>query len=176
MIETARLRLRPWREDDRPSFGALLNSPEMTRHLGGPASDGELRALFDKRLEDQRLHGCCYWATELRSCGELVGTCGLRVARDYPDTPVAGMVEAGWRIGEAHWRRGYALEAMTAALEWGWRNLYIDRIAAWTIAENTPSLGVMQRLGMVPDPALDFVRPMTGEACLVYIANRPGIA
>lgn len=173
MIETARLRLRPWRPDDQAEFARVLNTAAVTAHLGGVANEAALAALFERRLIDQQLHGCCYWAAELRETGELIGSCGLRIARDYPDTPVAGMVEAGWRLGESHWRKGYAEEAMRAALEWGWQVLDPEFIATWTIAENAASLALMKRLGFARAESLDFVRAVSGEPCLVHIIANP---
>ena len=51
MIETERLRLRPWRETDKPVFHALANTPAMMEHFGGPVP----RAKHGRAL--------CLWKT-----------------------------------------------------------------------------------------------------------------
>ena len=173
MIETARLVMRPWREADRADFARLMNTPAMMAHMGGVQSASAVDALFDKRMTDQARDGLCYWATEWRETGELLGSCGLRVARNYADTPVYGAVEAGWRVVEAWWRRGVAREAMQAALAWGWSNRDMPFVLTWTIAANHASLAVMRTLGFHRAADLDFVRPETGEACLVHRLDRP---
>ena len=172
MIATRRLRLTAWREADRAAFHALFNTPATMHHLGGVAPRAEFDLLFDKRLADQAETGLSYWAVERRDDGALVGSCGVRRARNYPGTPVSGMLEAGWRIGAAWWRRGFAAEAMEGALRWGWRHLLDDAIGAWTTTENTPSLALMRRLGFRRAQMLDFDRPHSGERCLVHLLAR----
>lgn len=179
MIETERLRLRPWDPQDRVAFEALVNTPRMMARLGGLKSPAEIDAMFARRLEDQALHGFCYWAAELRQGGELVGSCGIRIASNYgPEVPVAGMPEIGWRVADAHWGKGYAREAAEASLAWAWGNLDAPAIGAWTTIANTRSWGLMERLGMARRADLDFHHRgyPAGDplgAMIVYLLERP---
>ena len=178
MIETPRLILRPCREDDKPAFAAVLNTPLMMAELGGPAPPEAIDALVDKRIADQARHGFSYWAVELRETGALIGTCGLRIAGNYPGTPVEGMHETGWRIAEDHWGKGYAREAAAASIAWGWANTPAPLIAAWTTTGNARSWRLMERLGMARRRDLDFVRAgrAKGDAptpLIVYAIERP---
>src|SRR5205085_2241252 len=59
----------------------------------------------------------------------------------------------------AHWGCGYGYEAATALLDWGWATTRAARICAITSAINTPSRGLMTRLGMVQLPGGEFVSP-----------------
>ena len=97
----------------------------------------------------------------------------MRIARNYPDTPVAGMHEAGWRIAETHWGRGYAREAAEASLAWAWANTDATTVAAWTSADNVASWKLMERLGMTRRPDLDFDHPDGSGPLLVYAIGRP---
>lgn len=178
MIETARLRLRPCRESDKPIFAAILNTPAMMAELGGVRSRAAIDALVDKRIADQARHGFSYWAVECRETGALIGTCGVRIASNYPGTPVEGIHEMGWRIAEPYWGRGYATEAAQATLDWAWACLPIETIAAWATAGNRKSWRVMERLGMTRTPELDFIRPGHAAedplgAMMVYTVERP---
>ena len=179
MIETARLRLRPWVPEDRPAFDALVNTQAMMRHLGGVQPRATLDTMFARRLNDHARFGHCYWATELRDTGELIGSCGIRIASDYPPgAQVAGMPEIGWRVSEAHWGWGYAREAAEASIAWGWRNLDAPTIGAWTTIGNKASWGLMERLGMIRRPDLDFHHQSypPGDpvgAQIVYTLERP---
>lgn len=178
MIETARLRLRPWMPEDRPAFEALVNTPAMMARLGGLKAPADIDAMFARRLEDQARHGFCYWATMLRETGELVGSCGIRIASNYGDeAPVAGMPEIGWRVAEAHWGKGYAREAAEASIAWGWANLDAPAIGAWTTIGNDRSWGLMERLGMRRRADLDFRLRGYGPddpvgAMIVYMLER----
>lgn len=159
-IETQRLILRDWREDDRAPLAALINTPGMLRYFGGMMTPQECDQFFERRLADQATLGFCYWAVVHRDSGSLIGTCGGRVAHDYPaDSPVYGLHELGWRIGEQWWQQGFATEAASAVLGWLWRNTPAEMAAAWTTVPNLPSQGVMIKLGMTRRPDLDFDHP-----------------
>jgi RimJ/RimL family protein N-acetyltransferase len=178
MIETERLTLRPWTEADRPELGALVNTPAMTAHLGGMRPDAEIDAMLARRMRDQRRHGHCYWAAELRETGMLIGSCGIRIADDYPGTPVEGTPEIGWRVGETWWGQGFAREAAEASIAWGWANLAADTIGAWTTAPNHASWGLMRRLGMQRRADLDFHHSRYDAddpvgRMVVYLLERP---
>jgi RimJ/RimL family protein N-acetyltransferase len=177
MIETGRLSLRQWREADKPAFHALVNTPAMTAHFGGPAPQAKHDAIIDRQIEQQARFGHCMWAVELRASGELVGICGLRIG-GHPGTPVPEELEVGWRIGEAHWGQGIAREAAEASLSWGWANTDRSRIAAWTVIGNIRSWGLMERLGMRRRAELDFRHPAYPAAdpfgaMIVYAIDRP---
>lgn len=178
LMETPRLRLRPCREEDKPAFVSLLNTPGMMAELGGVTTRAAIEALVDRRISDQSRHGFSYWAVELRGTGELVGTCGIRIANNFPGTEVQGMHEAGWRIAEPWWGKGLAREAAEASLAWAWANTPAPRVGAWTTAGNARSWGLMERLGMRRRADLDFVYPARegGQALpmIVYVLERPG--
>ncbi|CAN5404155.1 GNAT family N-acetyltransferase [soil metagenome] len=180
MIETRRLLLRAWREADKPGFRALVNTPAMMAHFGGPVPRERHDVIIDRQIDQQARHGHCMWAVEERDTGALVGICGVRVG-GHAGTSVPEELEIGWRIGESHWGRGYAREAAQASLTWGWRNTDRARVAAWTIAANTRSWGLMERLGMQRRADLDFRHPdfAAGDpfgAMIVYTINRPAAA
>ncbi|HTG38488.1 GNAT family N-acetyltransferase [Sphingomonas sp.] len=178
MIQTARLRLRPWREADKPVFHALVNTPAMMAHFGGPTTRARHDAIIDRQIAQQAEHGHCMWAVEGREDAGLMGVCGLRIG-GHAGTPVPEELEIGWRIGEAWWGQGIAREAAEASLAWGWANTTRNRIAAWTTASNTRSWGLMTRLGMKRRADLDFQHPDYAAddpvgAMIVYATDRPG--
>jgi RimJ/RimL family protein N-acetyltransferase len=177
VIATERLLLRPWHEADKPVIHALINTPAMMANFGGPVPQSKHDALIDAQIEQQRLHGHCMWAVELRDTGRLAGICGLRIG-GHPDTPVPRELEIGWRIGEEHWGKGIAREAAQASLDWGWANTSHARVAAWTTIENARSWGLMERLGMRRRPELDFQHPSYAPAdpfgaMIVYTLEGP---
>jgi RimJ/RimL family protein N-acetyltransferase len=175
MIETARLLLRPWREEDKPAFHALANTPAMMAHFGGPTTRDKHDIIIDRQMAQQAMHGHCMWAIE--TSGELAGNCGLRIG-GHAGTPVPEELEVGWRIAEKYWGQGVAREAAEASLAWGWANTDRPRIAAWTVIGNMRSWGLMERLGMRRREDLDFQHPdfVAGDpfgAMIVYAIDRP---
>jgi RimJ/RimL family protein N-acetyltransferase len=179
-IETERLILREWREEDRPVLKSIINTPAMLRYFGDLMSDAEYDAFFERRLDEQKkVGGLGLWAVTQIENDQLIGTCGLRKADDYPPTlPVSGMYEIGWRIGEAWWRQGFALEAACACIDWFWANTGADVLAAWTAEGNLPSQALMKRLGMSRRMDLDFDHPGVPDGCplkrhVTYSISRP---
>ena len=66
------------------------------------------------------------------------------------------MMEAGWRLREDAWGKGYAREAATASLDLAFDRFGADEVIAMTVQRNTASWGLMQRLGMRRREDLDF--------------------
>jgi RimJ/RimL family protein N-acetyltransferase len=149
VIESARLRLRPLALGDFEAVHALTLSDEMRRHLAHqPSREDSYRRLLAS-IGCWHLFGYGIFAALERDGGALVGTCGLfRMVRDL-DSPWEDAPEAGWIIAQDRWRRGYAGEAMTAALDWFDGATGIARTLAMIGVGNTASEIVAARLGYV---------------------------
>ena len=155
MIETARLILRNWREEDIEPFIRHTNTPAVMRWLGGVKSAQEHRTAFRDRIMRWQESGFTFWAVERKADGELLGFCGLKIA-DAEGSPIEGMLEVGWRLREDAWGQGYAKEAAIASLDYAFTRLGADRVVALTFVPNEASWGLMERLGMTRRPELDY--------------------
>jgi ribosomal-protein-alanine N-acetyltransferase len=155
-LKTERLVLRRWRAADHAPFAALNADPVVMEHFAAPLSRSQSDAMV-ARIEatfDERGFGL--WAVE---AGEapFVGFVGITPVRfDAPFTPA---VEVGWRLARRYWGRGYATEAATAAVDFGFESAGLAEIVSFAVPANTRSLRVMERLGMVSDPDDDFDHP-----------------
>lgn len=161
MIETGRLMLRGWEPRDREPFAALGRDPEVMATLGPLLSREESDAMVERLAGIDAQHGHTFWAAERKADGTLIGFCGL--VRGRPGTPIEGEPEIGWRLARAAWGQSYAREAAEACLGWAWATLPDPAVAAITAAVNARSWGLMERLGMVRDPAGDFDHPMVPD-------------
>lgn len=176
MIQTERLILRPWREEDREPYLATCNTAAVSQHVGGPASVASIDAAIARIHASQKAHGHCYWAIERAADGAFLGYCGLRHAND-PGAPIDGEIEIGWRLREDAWGQGYALEAARASLGWGFENLSAGRIVAITSVGNSSCLKLIERLGMQRREELDFSAPGNAQGgqsgrWIVHTADR----
>lgn len=160
-LETERLVLRRWSDEDRAPFAALNADPEVARWLLGPLTRAESDALLDRIEAGFDAHGFGLWAVERRDASGLLGFTGLALAR--ADLPCAGEVEVGWRLARPAWGRGYATEAARAAVAYGFNGLRLAEMVSFTAATNARSRAVMQRLGMMRDPGEDFEHPGVPE-------------
>lgn len=175
MIETERLILRGWRDEDGPEFVRVTNTPAVMEHLGGVEDPARLITSVGRQQAMQADHGHCFWIVERKSDSALLGFCGLKIGNVGT---IDGEIEIGWRLREDAWRQGYAKEAAQASLAWGWRHLTEPRIVAITVAENRSSWGLMERLGMTRRTDMDFGHPLFAEdhplhRHIVYVIDRP---
>jgi len=156
MIETGRLILRDWREEDVEPFARHTNTPAVMRWLGGVQSDDAIRDMVrDRLMRWQKERGFTFWAVERKSDGELLGFCGIKIA-DTEGSPIEGAYEIGWRLREDAWGKGYAKEAAIASLDHAFDALGAERVVAITFVQNGPSWGLMERIGMSRRPELDY--------------------
>lgn len=153
MIETERLILRAFRDEDRTPFAAINADPRVADWLGGPITREQCDALVDRVNAQIAADGFGFFAAERKGDGQLVGMIGIR-RNVGPPAPTA--IEVGWRLAVEAQGTGLATEGARAALDWGFANVDTNEILAWTAATNVRSQAVMRRIGMVHDPARDF--------------------
>ena len=160
-MPTNRLLLRRWRPADREPFAELNADPEVMRYFERPLDRAASDAMID-RIEarfDELGYGL--WAVEVQATGQFIGFTGL--SRQTFEAPFTPAVEVGWRLARAAWGHGYATEAATAALDFGFRRGGLAEIVSTTTRTNERSQAVMRRLGMTRDPADDFEHPDLSE-------------
>ncbi len=156
--ETERLILREWGEGDSDRFYAIMNTPAVMRHLGGVQDLATWNAAAERIIGFQRDYGHTFWLLERKVDGELLGFCGLKRVNS-PGTDLTGQHEVGWRLRESAWGQGHAKEAAIASIDLAIGRFGAPHVFALTIARNTDSQGLMNRLGMVRREDLDFVDP-----------------
>ena len=156
-IETERLILREWREEDRGPFHAMCDDPLVMETLWPVMSRSESDALIDRIQALQIEHGHTFWALERKADAAFLGWCGIVVAVD--GLPISGQPEIGWRLARAAWGQGYARESAEASLDWAFHDQHYDVVWAITSVGNDRSWGLMERLGMIRHHDLDFDHP-----------------
>ncbi|QJQ33621.1 GNAT family N-acetyltransferase [Sphingomonas lacunae] len=170
VIETPRLILREWRDEDSAPFKFHLNTPTVMRWLGGIQSDAEFDAFVARNRACAASHGHCFWIAERKSDRAILGFCGLKRVNSDGASNV-GDHEIGWRLREDAQGLGYAREAAEATLSAAFHRFGAPHVVAFTVAENAASWGLMQRLGMVRARDLDFTGGFAGggsEHIIVY--------
>lgn len=174
-LESARLLLRQWSDEDLPAFAAMCADPQVMRYFPAPLSRLESAALIGRIRGHFAEHGFGFWALERKDSGAFIGFTGLAVVGfEAGFTPA---VEIGWRLAREHWGLGYASEAAWTALRCGFDRLALKDVVAFTTASNQPSQKVMQAIGMHPAPSEDFEHPkLAGDhplrAHVLYRINR----
>jgi RimJ/RimL family protein N-acetyltransferase len=156
-MRTARLLLRPWRDDDLAAFAAMSADPAVMKFLPPLVEPGACEAWARRLAAHWGDHGFGRWVVEITEVAAFVGVVGLaNIPYEAHFTPA---VELHWRLARPFWGRGYATEAARAALDYGFATLCLGEIVAVTVPANQRSRRVMERLGMTRDPAEEFDHP-----------------
>ncbi len=173
-LESDRLRLRQWQAADLPAFAEMGADPVVMEHF--PArldrERSDALALRFKAMIDDR--GWGVWALERKAGGEFIGFVGLNIPSD--ELPFSPCVEIAWRLAQGYWHQGYASEAARVALRFGFVELDLEEIVAFTSLGNLRSQAVMARLGMRRSPE-NFQHPALPEGhslrehCLYRLAR-----
>jgi RimJ/RimL family protein N-acetyltransferase len=161
MLHTPRLVLRTWRDDDLDAWAAMNADPRVMEHFPKLLDRAESDAMAVRVRDSHAQLGFGLWAVEVPGVTNFAGFVGLSVPRfEAHFTPC---VEIGWRLGHAHWGKGYATEAARAALAEGFGRLGLDEIVAMTAVGNRRSRHVMEKLGMTRSADDDFDHPKVPE-------------
>jgi RimJ/RimL family protein N-acetyltransferase len=144
-LRTARLILRDFVAEDWRAVLAYQQHPDYLRFY--PSSERveeEARGFLEMFLSWQAAEPRHRFqlAIILAETGELIGNAGIRCAR-----PGDREAELGYELSPAHWGYGYATEAAAALLEFGFRELALERVTANCNAENAASARVLEKLG-----------------------------
>ncbi|MES0884788.1 GNAT family N-acetyltransferase [Roseibium sp. SCP14] len=158
-IETERLLLRGWREGDIEPFSEICSDPEVMRYFPEPLTRQKTEKLIAMGRGCFKAHGAFYSPVEVKATGEFIGFVGLDVHADRTSLPAAPCIDIGWRLKRSAWGKGYASEAATAWLRFGFETKCYDEIVSFTPAINEASQKVMTRLGMTRNPEEDFDHP-----------------
>lgn len=161
IIQTERLILRPWKEEDLLPFSKLNADPQVMEFFPKTLSLEETTSVFNIFNERFRRDGFSFMATELRSTGEFIGFVGLN--KPAFEAPFMPAVEIGWRIAASHWNKGYATEGARGALKFGFSELGLKEIVSFTAEINVRSIRIMEKINMIQDLKGTFMHPLVSE-------------
>jgi RimJ/RimL family protein N-acetyltransferase len=144
VLETRRLVLRPFEAGDAPVVQRLAGAPEValaTQNIPHPYGDGAAEAWIASHGPAWREGRLLPLAITSARDG-LVGTVSLRLTFSHRRG------ELGYWVGLPFWNHGYATEAAAALVDFGFRELALNRVQARHFTRNPASGRVMQKLGM----------------------------
>jgi RimJ/RimL family protein N-acetyltransferase len=159
-LETERLRLRMFRDDDLDAYARIVADPEVMRYLGEgkPLDRVEAWRQMAWMLGHWSLRGYGLWAVEERATAELIGRIGFINPEGWPG------FELGWTLGRRHWGKGYATEGARRALAYAFRELGRAHVISLIYPANTASIRVAERLG----ETLEGRTTLFGHEVLIY--------
>lgn len=162
-LETERLILRMWREEDFAQYEKMCADEEVMRYLGGKTMT---------RLEAWRhmaflvghwtLRGYGHWAVEEKSSGRFVGRIGFLNPQGWPG------FEIGWTLARDFWGKGYATEGARRALDYAFTEMGKGHVISLIHPDNRGSISVAVRLG----ETLEGRTELMGTELLIYGISR----
>lgn len=158
ILTTDRLILRRWRDSDRDLFARMNADAQVMEFFAEPLSRERSDQLMDRAECHFREHGFGPYAAEFRGDGTFIGFIGLSIPPFQ--THFTPCVEIGWRLAADYWGQGLATEGARAAVRCGFEILGLEEIVSFTVPRNTRSRRVMEKLGMMHNPADDFDHPL----------------
>jgi RimJ/RimL family protein N-acetyltransferase len=147
-LETERLQLRRFTDDDVENLVELDSDPAVMKFINGgrptPRNEIENDVLPAFLAYYKRYAGYGFWAAVEKSTGAFVGWFHFRPAKGAPH----GEIELGYRLRRSAWGKGYATEGSRALIEKGFVELGVKRVVAETMVVNAASRRVMEKSGL----------------------------
>ena len=144
VIETERLFLRTFTEDDAPLIYDLNLDPDVIRYTHDPVNAlAHAADILEKTIIPQYVlynHG--RWAVHLKQRLEFLGWCGLKYRAESNE------VDLEYRFKKTSWGKGYATEAAYASIKYGFEKISLRRIVGRSEIGNIGSWRVLEKCGM----------------------------
>jgi RimJ/RimL family protein N-acetyltransferase len=170
VLQTKRLTMRGHRIDDFTDCAAMWADPVVTRYIGGkPLSEEEAWTRLLRYAGHWALMGFGYWAIEEKETGRFVGELGFADYKRDIEPSIKGVPELGWALASKAHGKGYATEAVGAAVAWGDAHFGSARTVCLVHPENLASIRVAEKCGYKEfqrttykgHPTIMFARPFT---------------
>jgi ribosomal-protein-alanine N-acetyltransferase len=160
-------RLRPIRHTDSVAWHAYLSDPRVIEHTSFPELDlAAVQAMVSRQLDGYATTTCCRWALA-DPTDTLIGTCGF----------------SNWSLPHAHaelaydlhplfWGRGLMRAAACQVLHWAFDIARFNRIHAFVMVSNAPSIRLLEALGFLREGTLRQFRVARGTARDFHVYSR----
>ena len=156
-LETPRLILRQWRDEDVERWVAMCADPRVMEFFPSTIGREQAEKMAAGMRSGLERDGYGWWPIEVKGGAPFAGAILLQeIPFEAHFTPA---MEVGWWLAFEQWGHGYATEGARAALDYAFGELQRSEIVAITTPVNQRSQRVMQRLGMTRDPNEDFENP-----------------
>lgn len=146
ICETERIVMRRFTMNDAPLILKLNSKPEVLKFIKEPVLTtitGAERVLSEIILPQYTLYGLGRWAMISRKKNEFLGWCGLKLRPELDDE-----VDLGYRLEPEHWGKGYATEAATESLRFGFIQKNLPEITGRAHRDNIASRTILQKIGL----------------------------
>ncbi len=150
-IETERLQLRPWSEDDFEELAAFYADEANSKYVGGVKDIDQAWRVLALHIGHWALKGFGYWAVDERSSDEFVGCVGLWKSAGWPE------LELGYWLMPKHQGKGFALEAARRCKAYALDELKADSLVSYIDPANEPSISLARKMGASHENTIELL-------------------
>lgn len=169
-IETDRLILRKWEEEDLPLFIRMNQDPEVMQFFPHILTESESREFFERIRKEFEVYGYGLYAVQEKEGCRFIGYIGLHHTTFRTD--FSPCVEIGWRLSKDAWGKRYATEGARACRTMAFRHLHLPEFYSFTSLSNKRSERVMQKTGMKKIGEFDHPLVPEGHPLLRHVLYR----
>ena len=144
VLETARLILRPFGEEDVDPLAELMTNRDFMRFSLGAFSREQTAAFLKKTLGWNSAGLPSLFAVIVRENSKLIGYCGFF----HQEVDGTNEIEIAYRLHPDYWGRGLATEAAQAVRDHAFRDLKLPRVISLIHPDNLPSRRVAEKNAM----------------------------
>ena len=159
LLETDRLILRPFTLDDAEVMFIMDSNPNVHKYLWNKPVQNitEIYPVIESLQKQYATNKIGHFATCLKEDVQFIGWTGIKFINDHIENGNTNFYDYGYRLEERFWNKGYATEATKFWLEYGFNQMQIQEMNAYTHAQNGASNHILSKCGM------QFVEEYTAE-------------
>jgi len=149
IIETERLIMREMRHQDAEELFAMDSNPNVHRYLWQKPNTSiqEIHDYIDMVRNQYISNKIGRFSTIIKETNELIGWTGIKFVNDHVENGNTNFYDYGYRLNEKFWNKGFATEASKAWLDYGFNQINIQTMNAYTHAENGASNHILKKVG-----------------------------
>jgi len=151
VLETERLTLRELNLNDTKAIFGLRTNKEVVEFIDRNTLNNlsETRAFIDRISKLTSSNKGVFWVIESKNNHQVVGTIGLRNFEDEED-----YAEIGYELDPSYQQKGFMSEAFDVVIEYGFKQMELKTIEAFTHKNNTASIALLEKQKFVFEPEI----------------------
>lgn len=150
-VDTNRLRLRQWCENDFDNYAAYYAKESNAKYVGGQKNADEAWRTMAMQMGHWQLKGFGYWAVDEKDSGDFVGCVGLWKSPGWPE------LELGYWLVNKHQGKGYAFEAAIKCKEYAQSVLHAGSLVSYIDPANVASIKLAKKLGAEYEDTIELL-------------------
>jgi [ribosomal protein S5]-alanine N-acetyltransferase len=149
ILQTSRLRLVPYRQNDIDSLYAIMRDARVMEHIGtGPMTRDEVSEVVERVEKRWKEIGMGWWTIRLNTDDRVIGQICLQPVSELPEIGV------GYALEPSFWGRSFADEALIEVLRYASEDKRLKSVVALVRPENLHSINLLNRCGLIFETAL----------------------